>query len=102
MLGQRLQRCTPRSIIEWGRLEAELAGVRRLGYAVNAEELEPGLVSVAAPIYRADGHVAAALSVSGPLFRFPAARIREYGQHVREAAGSASLVLGHRSGAAAV
>jgi DNA-binding IclR family transcriptional regulator len=102
LLGQRLQRCTPRTITEWERLEAELAGVRRLGYAVNAEELEPGLVSVAAPIYRADGHVAAAISVSGPLFRFPAARIKEYGHHVREAAGSASLVLGHRSGSAAV
>jgi DNA-binding IclR family transcriptional regulator len=100
VLGTRLQRCTPRSITEWERLEAELAGVRRQGYAVNAEELEPGLVSVAAPIYRADGHVAAAVSVSGPLFRFPTARVREYGQYVREAAGTASQVLGHRTNGA--
>ena len=102
LLGSRLQRCTPRTITEWERLEGELATVRRQGYSVNAEELEPGLVAVAAPIYRADGHVAAAVSVSGPLFRFPAARIKEYGHYVREAAGAASLVLGHRNGAAPV
>jgi DNA-binding IclR family transcriptional regulator len=102
VLGTRLQRCTPRSITEWERLETELASVRRQGYAVNAEELEPGLVSVAAPIYRADGHVAAAVSVSGPLFRFPSVRVREYGQFVREAAAAASQVLGHRGNGASL
>ena len=47
-------------------LEAELAEVRRRGYAVADEELEAGLVAVAAPVRR-DGRAAiAAISVSGP------------------------------------
>lgn len=50
-------------------LQRELRRVRRQGYAVSHEELEPGLISVAAPIRTRDGATIAAVSVSGPTTR---------------------------------
>jgi DNA-binding IclR family transcriptional regulator len=49
-----------------------LADVRRLGYAQSSGEREPGVASVSAPIRAADGHVVAAISVSGPAERMDA------------------------------
>ncbi|MEV6262660.1 IclR family transcriptional regulator [Streptomyces sp. NPDC051784] len=41
------------------------------GYALAAEEMEPGLIAVAAPVHDHRGHVVAALNVSAPVFRMP-------------------------------
>ncbi len=62
----RLEQRAPRTITSRGALELDLREVRRRGYAVTGEELEPGLVAVAAPVYRDGAEVVAALSVSGP------------------------------------
>jgi len=60
---------TERTITTRAALEAELAVVRDRGYAVTDEELEPGLVAVAAPVF-AGGRVAiASISVSAPASR---------------------------------
>ncbi|NKX50852.1 helix-turn-helix domain-containing protein [Arthrobacter deserti] len=55
---------TPRTISTAAALREELARVRRQGYALVDQELETGLRSVAVPIHRPDGTVAAALNVS--------------------------------------
>jgi IclR family transcriptional regulator, acetate operon repressor len=47
------------------KLAADLADVRRHGFAVSIEELEPGLVCVGAPILGRDGEPMAALSIAG-------------------------------------
>ncbi|WP_329235471.1 MULTISPECIES: IclR family transcriptional regulator [unclassified Streptomyces] len=44
---------------------------RARGYAVAAEEMEPGLIAVAAPVHDHRGDVVAALNVSAPVFRLP-------------------------------
>ena len=49
--------------------EAELAAVRSRGWAASVAEREPGVASVSAPVLRADGSIAAALCVSGPISR---------------------------------
>lgn len=49
--------------------------VRRDGYAVVADELEVGLTAVAAPIRGVRADIVAALSVSGPTFRFDKAKV---------------------------
>src|ERR1700689_5903380 len=65
----RLEHRTTRTVTNSAALQADLAEVRRRGYAVTDEELEPGLIAVAAPVYSAGAAVVAALSVSGPASR---------------------------------
>jgi DNA-binding IclR family transcriptional regulator len=48
--GENLERVTDRSIGSRAELEAELSRVREQGYAVNREESEDGVASVAVPI----------------------------------------------------
>ena len=61
-----LEPCTEKTITSEAALRAELAAVRARGYAVTDEELEAGLIAFAAPIFRYDGTVVAAMSVSAP------------------------------------
>ncbi|MDE3064930.1 MAG: IclR family transcriptional regulator [Acidobacteriota bacterium] len=93
----RLKRLTASTITSRALLEDELATVRRRGYAVAHEELESGLVAIAAPVRRHDGVVIAALSVSGPSSRLTAARVRELAAHCIAEADALSGVLGYPS-----
>ncbi|MEU5322290.1 IclR family transcriptional regulator [Streptomyces sp. NPDC021056] len=72
-----LQKLTPRTLTTEAALEKDLAVARERGYAVTLEELEIGLHAVAAPIRTHDGEVVAALSASGPAYRFTEERIDE-------------------------
>jgi IclR family transcriptional regulator, acetate operon repressor len=96
----KLERRTDKTITSEAALRAELAGVRARGYAVTDEELEPGLIAVAAPVHGFDGTVVAALSVSAPSTRMTRDRLTAAaGCCVQEAAGL-SAVLGYRQRAA--
>ena len=64
-----LERRTPATITDPAAFEAELDLVRERGFAITRGELEEGLDGIAAPVFGADGHVLAALGVSGPAFR---------------------------------
>jgi IclR family pca regulon transcriptional regulator len=59
----RLRAMTERTVVSQKRLRDVLAGVRTAGYAVNDEELELGLRSIAVPVRGASGNVLAALNV---------------------------------------
>jgi DNA-binding IclR family transcriptional regulator len=72
-----LRKLTPRTLTAEATLEKDLAQARERGYAVTLEELEIGLHAVAAPIRARDGEVVAALSASGPAYRFTEERIHE-------------------------
>jgi DNA-binding IclR family transcriptional regulator len=63
---------TARTITTRFALDAELAAVRDRGYAVTDEELEPGLVAVAAPVFAGGRAAIAAISVSAPASRLTA------------------------------
>jgi DNA-binding IclR family transcriptional regulator len=93
----RLERRAEQTITSRAALEAELAAVRARGYAVIDGELEPGLVAVAAPVYRDGGAVVAALSVSGPGNRLTPARIADVAAACMAHARGLSAVLGHRA-----
>ena len=94
----RLIRRTGHTITSREALAADLAEVRRRGYAVTNEELEPGLVAVAAPVYRQGATVVAALSVSGPATRLTRACISAVGIRCMAEANALSAVLGYRPG----
>jgi IclR family acetate operon transcriptional repressor len=92
----RLERLTPQTIVDPAALDVELAAVRARGYATTLEELEPGLVAVAAPVFDPAGRNAvAALSVSGPTIRLTPARLDELGALLIEHAAELSTRLGH-------
>jgi IclR family transcriptional regulator, acetate operon repressor len=91
--GRRLEQRTDRTITTREALATELDEVRRHGYAVADQELEPGLVAVAAPVRDASGHVVAALSVSGPSVRLTADRIAQTARLAAAAAADLSLAL---------
>lgn len=59
------------TIVDPMKLLEELRGAQMRGYAVDCEEYSQGLCCVAAPIRDASTRVVAALSLSGPSFRFP-------------------------------
>ena len=75
-----LERYTPRTITTFAALDAELAAVRRDGYATAVAELEEGLVAVAAPVFDPAGKCVAALSISGPEFRMLPATLGALGR----------------------
>ena len=70
-----LEQRTERTITSRAALELDLREVRRRGYAVTDEELEPGLVAVAAPVFRDAATVVAALSMSALATRLTRSRI---------------------------
>jgi IclR family acetate operon transcriptional repressor len=77
-------------------LRAELAAVRARGYAVTDEELERGLIAFAAPVFRYDGAVVAALSVSAPATRMTREAAANAARRCVDEAAGLSAALGHR------
>lgn len=55
---------TERTIVDPDRLREELDVVRVQGFAIDDEEIAPGLRCMAVPLYRSDGKALAAISVS--------------------------------------
>lgn len=66
----RLTAFTPRTITDPAALAAEIARVRERGYAEAIEEREVGLSAIAAPVWGADGELAAIVALQGPTSRF--------------------------------
>ena len=84
---------TGRTITSRSLLDAELGRVRERGFAVTDEELEPGLVAVAAPVFTGGLTAIAALSVSGPASRLGTQQIPATATHCVEVARALSSTL---------
>ena len=67
------ERFTPRTITDPRRLAAEVEHVRTRGWAEAAGERERDLNALAAPVFGADGRLAAVLGLQGPEGRFDGA-----------------------------
>lgn len=85
---------TPRTLSDRGALDRDLARVRERGYALSQEELEPGFVALGAPVYSADGRVAAAISVGGPRVRLTPETVSAIARRLPGAAARVSERLG--------
>ena len=75
-----LQTKTARTITSRATLNSELEKVRKAGYAIIDNELEDGLVAVAAPVFGHDGNVVAAISISGPDARISREQLNKFGE----------------------
>jgi DNA-binding IclR family transcriptional regulator len=96
IVGERLERHTERTIVDWTEFLAELERVRRRGFATNVGEWRADITAVAAPIFDHDGLVSASLSVSAPGSRMTEELRESYGGLVTEAAKRVSATLGYR------
>ncbi len=90
-----LEAFTERTIIHVDELRSELESVKRRGWATSVGEFEKGLHGVATPIFDVSERCVAALSVTGPSYRMPQARLRELAALCKEASGEISGRLGN-------
>ncbi|HYV02025.1 MAG TPA: IclR family transcriptional regulator [Actinomycetota bacterium] len=95
--GWELKARTPFTITDHDLLKKELKEIRHRGWGQNINESEEGVLSVAAPVRDATGHVVAAMSVAGPATRMDPV-MDETIHAVVEAAAMASRRLGYRGG----
>lgn len=86
---------TPHTLTRVDDLVDDLATVRERGYAVTVEEYETGLNAVAAPVRDRAGSVVAAVSASGPAYRFAEEQLLQAGQLLAAAARELSHRMGH-------
>ncbi|MCW5731017.1 MAG: IclR family transcriptional regulator [Alphaproteobacteria bacterium] len=90
-----LKRYTENTITDPRRLRAELRQVRRVGHAFSDAEITPGARSIGAPVFGADGRVAASLVVSAPSFRLPDSKVRKLTEMICREATRLSAELGY-------
>jgi DNA-binding IclR family transcriptional regulator len=83
---------------EPGPPAGELRRVRERGYSLSPGERIAGGTAMSAPVFDASGRLCAALSVSGPRFRFSLARAARSGPALAAAARRLSLALGRPPG----
>ena len=91
----KLTRYTPHTITSIPKLEKQFAIAERDGYAYCIEEYEEGLDALAAPIRDQSGQVIAAISASGPIYRFTEQRLHEAAPRVIDAAAGISRRMGY-------
>jgi DNA-binding IclR family transcriptional regulator len=85
---------TATTIRDWSELKRELATIRTVGYAVDREEREEGVICVAAPVFDHARQPCAAVSVSGPSTRM-LPQLEQLGTAVHAAADLISSKLGY-------
>jgi DNA-binding IclR family transcriptional regulator len=93
----KLTRRTKRTIVSRAALRTELERIRRRGFGMDDEEIEPGLRCVGAPVFNHIGQITAAISVAGPVFRVTEHRVPEIARAVKAAGRALSRDLGYRS-----
>jgi len=84
----------PAALQDYAVSSAELERVRSRGYAISYAERETGVTAVAAPIFNREGQILAALSISGPSFRYEGENMDRFILLIKEAAASISQKLG--------
>lgn len=92
-----LEARTPYTITDVGGLRREMEKVREHGYAMNMNEAEVGVASIAAPIRDNMGRVIAAISIAGPTTRFQPDAMGRLTSAVVGTAAEISGRLGYRS-----
>lgn len=75
--GLNLERLSPHTITDPGKMMEELDRIERQGYSVDAEEFIEGMTAVAVPVRDSEGRYLAALATHGPKERLDLANAGE-------------------------
>ncbi|MEQ9335539.1 IclR family transcriptional regulator [Thalassobaculum sp.] len=89
-----LKRLTDNTITDPARFREELRRIREQGYALDAEEMTPGLRCIGAPITDHTGRPFATISLSAPADRMTPERIVALVPRIKAAAFDISRMLG--------
>ncbi len=87
---------TPNTISSIPEMEAELARIRVVGYAVDNEEWSLNTRALAAPVNNYDGKIMGALTIAGPSIRMTPVRLDDLTGLLLAAAQELSFNLGFR------
>lgn len=90
-----LTRVTAATVTNRNELERQIAEARRVGYAISRGEQADGVASISAPVFAANGHILAALSILGPSNRMPDSVMSKLRPMVVRCAAEVSQVLGY-------
>jgi DNA-binding IclR family transcriptional regulator len=93
LIGDGLTRYTDTTITDEDALKADLAAIHARGYSLDEGEHQPGLRCIGAPVHDHDGRVFAAISISGPAWKMPAAETDNLAQIVKYTANQISAAL---------
>jgi len=93
-LSQPIAAITPETITDPEALRAELAEVRRRGWAESKGERTPGIRTVSAPVFDHAGQVVGALGLSVPRVRMDDTRAEALGARITACAWAVSESLG--------
>lgn len=88
---------TKNTITSREELRRELQDIRTRGYAIDDEEFEEGIRCIASPIYRHDGEVDAAISLTGLAAQMSEGDLKEKSSLVKKHAANISRKLGYHS-----
>jgi IclR family transcriptional regulator, pca regulon regulatory protein len=92
----KLKQLTPLTVIDRARLRVIIRQVRKVGYAVNDQEMELGLRSIAVPVSTRDGTIVAALNIATSSVRTTQVEMeRNFLPVLKAAAGKISELLAH-------
>jgi len=86
---------TRNTITSRKKLNQELQDIRSRGYAIDNEEFEEGIKCIASPIYRHDGEVDAAISLTGLAAQMSEEVLKEKSSLVKRHAANVSRKLGY-------
>jgi len=86
---------TVNTIMDEPALKKELQAIRKLGYAVDNEEMEIGVRCVACLIRQDRAGIVGAVSISGPSSRLTRDGMASFGELVRQTAGRITADLGY-------
>ena len=90
---EKLEGVTPDSVRTRSQLEEQLAAIRERGYAVNHEESEEGVGSVAVAV-PSSARPRVAINIAAPVFRLTDAKVEAFGAILHGAAGQLAALIG--------
>jgi len=88
-------RYTDRTLMDPGKLRAELEVIRKQGFSLSDEDFDADARGVGAAIFDAAGSVIGGISVGGPSSRIDDELLADYSQQISSVASLISFRLGH-------